>query len=138
MTLRSSLTAGLRLGLPALALALAPAAAGADDFDGKKTLICAPVEVADCVAGFPCYTDTPAEMGAPEFFRVDFGRKSVIGPRAEAAIKAVSVTDDQLQLQGIELGHVFSIAIDRQSGRMTGTLNDARGAFVLFGSCIAP
>ena len=126
--------AAARIGLVALAL-LAAAAAKAGDFDGSKPLLCAPVEVIDCVPGMPCFVDTPVEMGAPSFLRIDFGRKTVTGPHAEAKIAALEKSDAQLLLQGVEVGHAFAIALDRESGRMTATLSNVNGAFVLFGSC---
>lgn len=122
------------IGLVALVLAAAPAAR-AGDFDGSKPLLCAPVEVIDCVPGTPCFADTPPEMGAPAFLRIDFKRKIVTGPQAEAKIAALQKTDGQLLLQGVEIGHAFALALDRESGRMTVTLSNAEGAFVLFGSC---
>lgn len=125
---------GAWIGLVVLALAAAPSAKG-EDFDGSKPLLCAPVEVIDCVPGVPCLADTPEEMGAPAFLRIDFARKTVTGPRAEARIAALEKGERQLLLQGVEIGHAFSIALDRESGRMTATLSDASGAFVLFGSC---
>lgn len=126
--------ASLRIAAALLALGLAdPAAAG--DFDGSKPLLCAPVEVIDCIPGTPCFGDTPQEMGAPAFLRIDFARKVVAGPRHEAKIAAQEASDTQLLLQGVELGHAFAIALERATGRMTATLSDAAGAFVLFGSC---
>ena len=124
------------IGLVVLVLAAAPAAK-AGDFDGSKPLLCAPVEVIDCVPGVPCFADTPREMGAPAFLRIDFKRKTVTGPHGEAQIAALEKTDTQLLLQGVEIGHAFALALDRESGRMTATLNDANGAFILFGSCTA-
>lgn len=47
-------------------------------------------------------------------------------------------SDTQLLLQGVEIGHAFALALNRESGRMTATLSDANGAFVLFGSCTPP
>ena len=122
------------IGLVALVLVVAPVAK-AGDFDGSKALLCAPVEVIDCVPGVPCFADTPGEMGAPAFLRIDFKKKTVTGPHAVAKIAAVEKSDAQLLLQGVEIGHAFALALDRGSGRMTVTLSDANGAFVLFGSC---
>ena len=137
MTRENDVRSAARITFAALGLlaALAAPAARAGDFDGSKPLICAPVEVVDCVPGVPCFADTPQEMGAPRFLRIDFARKVVSGPKHEAKIAALETSERQLLLQGVEAGHAFSIALDREGGRMTATLSDASGAFVLFGSC---
>jgi len=122
------------IGFVVLVLAAVPAAR-AGDFDGSKPLLCAPVEVIDCVPGAPCVADTPAEMGAPEFLRIDFARKTITGPKKQAKIAATTTSETQVLLQGVEIGLAFAVALDRESGRMTATLNNHRGAFVLFGSC---
>lgn len=127
-----------RLGTLGFGLVLAygfPSAAWAADFDGTVPLICAPVEVMDCIPGAPCFAGTPDQLGAPSFLRIDFAGKRVVGPYAEARIATVTAGDGRLLLQGVEIGHAFAIALDQETGRMTATLNDASGAFVLFGSC---
>jgi len=44
-------------------------------------------------------------------------------------------TDAQLLLQGTELGLGWTIALDQASGKISVTLVDREGAFVLFGAC---
>ena len=122
------------IGLLACVL-LVSSSAAAEDFDGSKPLLCAPVEVVDCVAGIPCVAGLPEQFGAPSFLRIDFGGKTVTGPHAQARIASVQKSESQLLLQGVEIGHAFAIALDRATGHMTATLNDSTGAFVLFGSC---
>lgn len=134
MTRSTFVQTRLGIGLAALALGLAPAAA-AEDFDGSKPLVCAPVRAIDCVPGSPCIAATPDEMGAPRFLRIDFAGKKIIGPHRVARIASSTSSETQLLLQGVELGHAFALALDRTDGTMTATLNDAVGAFVLFGSC---
>lgn len=112
----------------------AGARAMAADFDGSKLLICAPVEAMDCALG-ECIKTRPDEIGAPAFLRIDFANNNVIGSRRNSPIEAIERSDDQLLLQGKEFGYAWTIALDRESGRLAATLVDRLGVFVLFGSC---
>jgi hypothetical protein len=126
----------LSIALAAAFFAAAPVA-HAGDFDGSRPLLCAPVEVADCVPDTDdtCVTSTPGQLGAPTFLRIDFAKQTVTGPHGVTKIATVEKHPVQLLLQGIENGHAFSIAVDRTGGGMTATLGDMMGAFVLFGAC---
>lgn len=110
-------------------------AAAAADFDGSKPLICAPVEAMDCVAGEACTRGTPDNIGAPAFIRVDVAKKVISGPRQSSAILFVDKSDERLLLQGTDLGYGWTLVLDPDSGKLTATLVDAEGVFVLFGSC---
>ncbi|WP_332673637.1 hypothetical protein [Aromatoleum sp.] len=107
----------------------------AGDFDGSKNLICASVEVRDCMPGMGCLQGTPGDTGAPAFMRIDFNKKTVSGPRRTSPIEALENEEHQLLLRGRELGHGWIMALDRESGRMAVSLVDRSGAFVIFGSC---
>lgn len=109
--------------------------APAADFDGSKRLICATVEARDCVAGDECFRGLPDEVGAPNFVRIDFEKKSVFGPHRTTPIRFIEKDEHQLLLQGAELGFVWVIALDRESGRFSASLTNREGAFVLFGAC---
>lgn len=106
----------------------------AGDFDGSKSLICAPVVVMDCVAGTGCTKGTPEEMGAPAFMRIDFEKKVVIGPKRASPIMFMDKSAQQVLLQGHELGYGWTLVVDDQ-GKMTTTMVDHTGAFVMYGSC---
>jgi len=109
----------------------------ASDFDGSKRLICATVEARDCVSGGECFRGLPDEVGAPAFVRIDFEKKSLFGPHRTAPIRSMEKDERQLLLQGVELGYVWVIALDQESGRFSASLTNREGAFVLFGSCTA-
>lgn len=109
----------------------------ADDFGGSKPLTCATLDAIECTVGLPCFQDVPEAMGAPRFMRIDFARKIVIGPKRTTPITSIEKTTAQVLLQGTELGFAWSIALDRENGRMTATLADRAGAFMLFGACTA-
>lgn len=115
-------------------LCIAGSLAQAADFDGTKTLICAPVEAMDCVAGEGCARGIPDDIGAPAFMRIDFAKKAIVGPKRTSSIRSMDKSGGQLLLQGIEIDHAWALALDAQ-GKMTATLANGAGAFVLFGSC---
>jgi len=124
----------IRIGLATIALGAAWASPAAD-FDGSKTIICAPIEAMDCSPGVVCSKGTPNDIGAPAFLRIDFGKKVVIGPKRNTPIVAVEKDETQVLLQGFELGYAWSIAVNQQDGEMSATLTNHEGAFVLFGPC---
>lgn len=76
-------------------------------------------------------------MGAPGFMRIDFAKKVVVGPKRTSPIVSIEMTTAQVLLQGTELGFAWSIALDRESGRMIATIADRAGAFLMFGACTA-
>lgn len=123
----------MRWTLLTAALLSSPGFAG--DFDGSKNLICAAVEVMDCMPGAQCLKGTPDDIGAPAFMRIDFRKKTVSGPRQASPIEALENGEGQLLLRGTEFGHGWTMALDHESGRMAATLTDRHGAFVMFGSC---
>lgn len=121
------------------AAAVVSVSAGAEDFDGSKALICAPTEVMDCVAELTdCWSGSPQQAGAPTFLRIDFAKKTVVGPMRTSVIKHVDKTEEQIILQGVELDMGWTVALDKETGTVAITLTDSAGAFVLFGSCTVP
>lgn len=114
---------------------LATAAALAGNFDGSKPLICAPVASMDCIRGDNCLAGLPEDVGAPTFMRLDFAKKTVIGPKVTSDIILLDKADGQLLLQGREAGFGWTMVVDEQNGQMTVTLASRTGAFVLFGAC---
>jgi len=118
------------------ALALLTAGiASASDFDGSKRLICAPVEAMDCAPGEQCTSGRPNDVGAPNFLRIDFAQKVIIGPKQTTPILFMDKSSTQILLQGTELGYGWTLALDQERGTMTATLVNREEAFVLFGSC---
>lgn len=124
------------MSMPLVALVCAlgsPAIAG--DFDGSKLLICAPVEAIECHTGEACEAGIPDDVGAPAFMRVDFAKKMIVGPKRNSPIRFMDKDEKQILLQGTELGHAWSMALNAADGKMVLTLSNRDGAFVLFGSC---
>lgn len=106
-----------------------------DSYDGTKPLLCASVEAISCEPGEPCEKGLPESIGAPQFMRIDFSKKEMIGPKRTTAIRLMEKTDHQVTLQGFELGMGWTFALDRSTGKMAVTLIDRGTAFVVFGAC---
>jgi hypothetical protein len=119
-------------------LTLALTAAADDSFDGTKTLLCASLEAMDCTPGEQCNKGLPEEIGAPQFLRIDFAKKEIIGPKNTTAILRLEKGDEQLTLQGSEVGMGWTLALDRTTGKMSLTLAGGEQAFVIFGVCTVP
>jgi hypothetical protein len=111
------------------------ASAHASDFDGSKRLICAPVIAMDCLSDGKCSRELPAEIGAPAFMRIDFAKKVVVGQKRTTPIMHSDKSDQQLMLQGVEMGLAWTIVIDTTDGAMMVSMVDSGGAYVLSGSC---
>jgi len=112
----------------------ATAAFGAD-FDGSKPLLCATIDAHACDPGAVCVRGLPADLGAPQFLRIDFSRKTIVGPQRTTAIRFIESAESQILLQGTELGFAWTVALDKQDGTMTLTLVNREDAYVLFGAC---
>ena len=121
-----------------LFMTVASIAAAEDSFDGTKTLLCASIEAMDCTPGEQCEKGTPEEIGAPQFLRIDFAKKEIIGPKRTTVIQRMEKGDEQLTLQGSEVGMGWTLALDRITGKMTVTLAGGEQAFVIFGVCTVP
>ena len=118
------------------ALVAPPVHAG--DFDGSKALICAPVEALDCAPRAACDKSTPEAIGAPAFLRIDFAGKALVGPKRTAPIELIEKTEEQILLQGTELGYAWTVVLDVTTGRMVSSLVNREGVVVLFGACTVP
>lgn len=124
----------LRFALAALCW-LGSASLWAADFDGSKPLLCATVDAHGCDAGETCLRGLPAELGVPQFLRIDFTRKTIVGSQHTTPIRFIETGQSQTFLQGTERGFAWTIALDRTDGTMTGSLVNSEDAYVLFGAC---
>ena len=116
--------------------AVAPAAG----FDGKSALECAPAALSECDTSAVCEIVPHEEVQLPDALKIDFAGKKVFssdGARS-SPIHTVDVEETVLILQGSQNGRGWSIAIDRATGAMSGTIAEVAGAFVVTGTCKAP
>jgi hypothetical protein len=119
----------------ALALAMVSATLHAADFDGSKPLICATIEAHDCDPGVTCDRMLPSELGAPQFLRVDFAKKTIAGPQRTTSIRFIDNDTTQILMQGTEFGYAWTVVLDKTSGTLSMSLLNREDTLVLFGSC---
>jgi hypothetical protein len=116
---------------------IAPAFAE-EAIDGTKPLICATIQAFSCAAGEECERGLPESVGAPQFLRIDFAKKEIIGPKRTTQIRLMEKSDEQITLQGFELGMGWALALDRVTGKATITFAGRDEGFVIFGACTTP
>ena len=120
----------------AVVLGFARVASGAD-FDGKQELVCSAGDAAECDTSAACDKVAAGEIDLPGAIHVDFKKKvvrSADGQRS-SPIRSVEVEEAALIVQGSQNGRGWSMVIERASGKLTGTIAEIAGAFVLSGSC---
>lgn len=116
--------------------------AQASDFDGSKSLLCAPAEAYQCAPALDCQRATPEEIGVPRFVDIDFKKKTISGKNREGeerstALQNVEKRDGKTILQGAENGRGWSIVVDQATGLMSASVADDGDGIVLFGACTA-
>ena len=125
-----------------------PAVAG--NFDGSKELLCAVMDLAECIPGAKCQQVTAEEVGIPNFLRIDFNEKKLSatfadGSKKNSAINNLEKIDGKVILQGAEDGIEgvrdglgWSLSIAEENGKMVLTASGDAVAFVMFGACTLP
>jgi hypothetical protein len=111
--------------------------ARADDFDGSRPLICATMEAHACNPGFACDRSRPVDVGAPRFLLIDFAKKAIAGPLRSTVIGSMTKGQNQILMQGTELGYPWTVVLDTTDGEMTMMLANRDDALVIFGDCTA-
>ena len=134
-------SAALMLGL-GLTTTLLSGGALAGGFDGTASLVCATVDVVACTDGPVCMQGQAHTFDLPSFMFVDFENKVIratdeSGHKEVSPIRNFEQTKKQMILQGVENHRGWSLAIDRQTGRMTVTSAGPDVSFMIFGSCTA-
>ncbi|WP_460910720.1 hypothetical protein [Paraburkholderia jirisanensis] len=107
----------------------------AADFDGKTSLICASVDAHSCDPGVICDRSLPADIGLPQFMRIDFAKKTIEGTSRSTPIVSFDKSPTQLLMQGMELGYAWTLVIDTATGEMTSSVVNSDHAYIMFGAC---
>jgi hypothetical protein len=138
--LRAIQAAALPLG-SALLLASATPATAASGFDGSRDLLCAPSDVAECDSRGNCERVSPSDVALPHFLQLQFSKKRLVSEEVagrSTQIDNVRSVDGLTILQGIDNGRAWSVAIHQETGRLSGSVVDSEGAFLVFGACRLP
>jgi hypothetical protein len=115
---------------------LLSAVAAAADFDGSAPFNCTGQAAYTCEPGKAC-SKVKRKSEANSMIAVDPGNKTVKTPyRTDLLPIANSVlNNEQLQLQGTSEKFAWSAVINRKTGKVTITVADRVGAYVIFGQC---
>lgn len=119
------------------------AASAATKFDGSSNLLCATFGITACLDGVACTKGEARTFDMPEFMTVDFKKRSVHADyeggekTADSAFKNFETTTNQLIIQGVENDHGWTLAIHRDSGRMSLAAVGDELTFTFFGACRA-
>jgi|SRR6516165_9535884 len=115
---------------------LLSAVAAAADFDGTAPFNCTTPTGYTCEPGKGC-SKVKQQSQTSALIVVDPGNKTVKTPyRTDLLPIANSVlNNEQLQLQGTAEKFAWSAIINRQTGKITITVADRVGAYVIFGQC---
>ncbi len=130
-----------------VSLSVVASMATAADFDGSKPLLCSTATLTECIPGGVCEQVTSESINAPDFWRIDFKKKTVTvdapgqEDRPPSKIKSSAIIDEKLFLQGSDAGKgvrdglAWSVAINQTNGKMVFTASGDSVAFVIFGAC---
>ena len=123
-----------------LGLGVLPYAHAAATYDGSVPLICALIEVIDCVPGAECQRGAPETVSLPPFIKLNFTEKMLSTTEAAqkqqtTPIKQLEQFDASMILQGVEGSRAWSMVIAKETGKMSATVADDQAGFVIFGAC---
>ncbi len=128
----------------ALAFGLGLVTGNALAIDTSETILCASLDVFECVDGRGCEEVLPEDVDAPTFLWIDIEDKEI---RASvegrgSPIDHIEEVEDRLVLQGVEDGRGdendgtgWTISIEQTTGRMVGTAAAHQAAIIIFGAC---
>ncbi len=115
--------------------------------DGSEPVICASLDIMECVPEGDCQRISAADAGLPRFLRIDFAEQRITrtppnGDEMSSQIERSESVDGRLILQGAEDGIEgvrdgigWSLSIDEANGDMVLTGSGKDVAFVIFGAC---
>jgi hypothetical protein len=120
-------------------IALLPATMvmAAEDFDGSAPMACQPEHGHDCLPTEQACTRLQPKSDKDLTVRIDVKSKTVRTPYRNDLLPIQNVTNNTkaLVLQGTTLDIVWSATVQRATGKLTITIADREGAYVIFGQC---
>ena len=123
-----------------LCICTVPISLSAGNFDGSVPVICATIETFECGPGDECERGTAETIDIPQFFRINFDKKTISGTLASGEVRTTKIEnmeqiDGKLILQGVEKGLGWSMVITEITGKMALTASGDQVGFVVFGAC---
>ena len=124
-----------------MGLLIASASLFAADFDGSEPMLCASLDVLECVDGSRCKTVTAESVDAPQFITVDLKNKELkldrSGRPRSAQLRNRESLNGRLVLQGVgtETGLGWTFSVDEETGRFVVSASGDEVAFIIFGAC---
>lgn len=116
--------------------------ASAGDLDGSGNIVCAVLGVVGCVEGGACAQGEAKSFDLPSLFVFDAKKKVIrssdeAGHKEVSPVKSMEKNGNHLILQGSEQGRGWDVAINTETGGMSGAVvGDALGMLVS-GACTA-
>ena len=123
-------------------LLIASASRFAADFDGSEPMLCASLDVLECVDGRDCNMVAAEDVDAPQFITVDLKNKELkldrSGRPQSAQLRNRESLNGRLVLQGVgtETGLGWTFSVDEETGRFVVSASGDEVAFIIFGACI--
>jgi len=105
-----------------------------------KDVMCATVEVTECISGYECVETTSTSMAIPPFLRINFEQRSISGTRGNgedlsAEILHLHRTDEGVLLQGVDQGLGWTMTLSEQDGSMSLAISGDLVGYMIFGNC---
>ena len=94
------------------------------DFDGSKNMICASMDVMECVQGKSCETVSPEDINAPSFITLDVDSMEMAIKRKEGSAKREIRNKEHLEgrliIQGVGVDSPvgWTLTINEETGKM--------------------
>ncbi len=124
-----------------MGLMIAAAPLLAADFDGSKPILCASLDVLECVDGLDCQMVAADEVDAPQFISIDLKHNKVqldrSGQPRHPQLRNRENLNNRLVLQGVgaETGLGWTFSVDQDTGKFVLSASGDEVAFVIFGAC---
>ena len=113
-------------------------------FDTSKAILCAAIQLEECIDGRGCEPVLPEEVNSPTFFRIDIPRKE-IRTRTKSGISRITNVAEiggKIILQGVTPeseriggGTSWTVSLDSSTGRFATGVTTEQAAVVIFGAC---
>jgi len=122
-------------------LLIASASLFAADFDGSEPMLCASLDVLECVDGRDCDMVAAEDVDAPQFITVNLKNDELSLNRAgrpqSAELRNRESLNGRLVLQGVgtETGLGWTFSVDEETGRFVISASGDEVAFIIFGAC---